>query len=168
MTDTRRTHSGTRPIRMNPAAWLQGAARRIAPALISAAAAVLLTACASIDPDCPASGAALPPDLLYGTWEARVGDAPGPSVVLQLQPHPDYAGVRGQVLREGSSAQVAGDVNDQGLLLLDESQDGQRISAVWEGELQPRSCASRFHGQWRRAGDASSQPFVLSRKSPTP
>ena len=131
------------------------------------AAAALVAGCAATDPNCPPPGSALPPGALVGAWEARIGQGGAPVRVL-LQPHPEYAGVRGQVLRGGTASQVAGDVNDQGLLLLDESEDGQRISAVWEGEVLARSCGRVFRGQWRRAGEDQSLPFELNRSTPTP
>lgn len=131
------------------------------------AAAALVAGCAATDPNCPPSGSPLPPRALVGAWDARIGDD-STAIRLLLQPHPDYAGVRGQVLRGDMAAQVAGDINDQGLLLLDESEDGQRISATWEGEALARSCGRVFRGQWRRAGEDRGLPFELTRSLSTP
>ena len=144
-------------------------ARRLAGALVVAATLAVAAGCAAIDPDCPPAGAALPPGALLGAWEARIGGDSAAPVRVLLRPHPEYAGVRGEVLRGAAPpAQLAGDVNDEGLLLLDESEDGQRISAVWEGEIQARSCGRVFRGQWRRAGEDQGQPFVLTRLPSTP
>ncbi|WP_225782567.1 hypothetical protein [Xenophilus sp. Marseille-Q4582] len=144
------------------------AIRLIGPLQV-AASALLLAACAAPDPNCPPAGARLPPGALYGAWEARIGSDDALPLRVDLQPHPDYAGVRGQVQRGGGApAQLAGDVNDDGLLLLDESEDGLRISAVWEGEIQARSCGRVFRGHWRRAGEDQGQPFVLTRLPSTP
>ena len=133
------------------------------------AAALLMVGCAAPDPNCPPAGARLPPGALYGPWEARIGGEDAEPLRVNLQPHPQYAGVRGQVLRGAAEPpQLAGDINDEGLLLLDESEDGRSISAVWEGEIQARSCGRVFRGLWRRAGEDQGQPFVLTRLSSTP
>lgn len=131
--------------------------------------AVLLAGCAGTDPTCPGSAAQLPLSALYGDWRVRFdGDAAPASV--RLWAHPDYPGVRGEVKRPGvaTPAQLAGDVNNEGVLLMDESDDGKRISAVWEGELQPRSCGRALRGTWRRAGAEQGQPFELTRNGGTP
>ena len=62
-------------------------------------------------------------------------------------------------------AQLAGDIDPDGLLALDESQDGKSISASWSGTLQPGSCGKQFKGTWRRASDDSSHAFVLHKAS---
>lgn len=112
---------------------------------------------------CPA-----PADLgavhLYGLWSAELeGQAQGAS--LQLVRHPDSAGsVRGQGTRNGVAIQVAGDI-DEGELSLEESIDGQRISATWVGTVVPTSCGKEIRGSWNNALDNTSTPFVL-RKTP--
>ena len=87
---------------------------------------------------------------------------------MQLAKHPEYAGVRGTITRERrrrppSVAQLAGDIDDEGLLNIDESLDGRAISGVWLGELQPGSCGKEFKGTWRNASDDSTHPFVLNK-----
>jgi hypothetical protein len=110
---------------------------------------------------CPADAAELPVEALYGRWEARFGDLPAAADV-RMAKHPDYAGsVRGTIVRGGLAADLSGDIDDDGLLTLDESQDGLAISAVWSGELQPSSCGKEFKGTWRNSKDGSTQPFVL-------
>ncbi|RZL89791.1 MAG: hypothetical protein EOP82_18005 [Variovorax sp.] len=131
-------------------------------------AAAQETAATAPRPECPASGRDLPPAALYGNWEARFEGIPGIATV-QLAKHPDYAGVRGTITRTGSGngptsvAQLAGDVDDDGLLGIDESRDGRSISGVWSGELQPASCGKEFRGTWRNASDESTYPFVLNK-----
>jgi hypothetical protein len=89
--------------------------------------------------------------------------------VVRLGKHPDYAGVRGTVTRGAndtagaSVAQLAGDVDDEGTLSIDESLDGHAISAAWSGTLQPGSCGREFKGTWRNATDDSTHPFVLNK-----
>jgi hypothetical protein len=110
----------------------------------------------------------LPMSALYGTWEARFDGLPGVASV-RFGPHPDYAGVRGTITRnpdnpaKATVAQLAGDVDDEGALSIDESQDGRAISGVWSGKLQARSCGREFRGTWRNAADESIHPFVLSK-----
>ncbi|MET0544352.1 MAG: hypothetical protein ABWZ88_21635 [Variovorax sp.] len=114
---------------------------------------------------CPVDAQALPLGALFGQWEARLEGAPGVSTV-ELARHPEYAGVRGKVRRpDGTSAELAGDVDDEGLLALDESQDGRAISATWSGTLQAASCGEVFEGTWRRAADDYTTRFTL-RKLP--
>jgi len=116
---------------------------------------------------CPANGRELPVGALYGQWEARIEGEPGIARV-QLARHPEYEGVRGTITREGggrppSVAQLAGDIDDEGLLSIDESLDGRAISGNWLGELQPGSCGKEFKGTWRNASDDSTHPFVLNK-----
>jgi hypothetical protein len=118
-------------------------------------------------PACPANGRELPVGALYGQWEARIEGEPGIARV-QLAKHPEYEGVRGTITREGggrppSVAQLAGDIDDEGLLNIDESLDGRAISGNWLGELQPGSCGKEFKGTWRNASDDSTHPFVLNK-----
>jgi hypothetical protein len=118
-------------------------------------------------PACPTNGRELPPGALYGPWEARIEGIPGVARV-QLARHPDYEGVRGTITRESpakeaSVAQLAGDIDDEGLLSIDESMDGRAISGNWLGELQPGSCGKEFRGTWRNASDDSTHPFVLNK-----
>ncbi|MEJ7688920.1 MAG: hypothetical protein WKG52_19175, partial [Variovorax sp.] len=116
---------------------------------------------------CPANGRELPVQALYGSWEARFDGLPGIAQV-QLAKHPEYAGVRGTITRDvgaaaQSAAQLAGDIDDDGQLGIDESQDGRAISAVWSGELQAGSCGREFRGTWRNAADDSTHSFILNR-----
>ncbi|VTU36219.1 hypothetical protein [Variovorax sp. RA8] len=116
---------------------------------------------------CPADGRELPARALYGHWEARIEGVPGIARV-QLARHPDYEGVRGTITRESGGkpptvAQLAGDIDDEGLLSIDESMDGRAISGNWLGELQPGSCGKEFRGTWRNASDDSTHPFVLNK-----
>ena len=115
---------------------------------------------------CTTDATDLPVEALYGRWEARFGDLPALADV-QMGKHPEYAGsVRGTIVRDGRSAQLSGDIDDAGFLILDESQDGLSISAVWAGELQPGSCGREFRGTWRNSGDDRTQPFVLRKTGP--
>ncbi|MET3914315.1 hypothetical protein ABID97_001097 [Variovorax sp. OAS795] len=141
--------------------------------------AALCTACAgpvgrhTAAPGCPATARDLPVESLYGDWQARFDGLPGTAQV-RLGKHPDYAGVRGTITRTPAAsparptvAQLAGDVDDEGELAIDESQDGRSISGVWSGSLQPDSCGREFKGTWRNAADDSTHPFTLTKTQRT-
>jgi len=111
---------------------------------------------------CPPSADAVPVQALYGRWQMTFQSGDTASVVLHK--HPDYeGGIRGTITRAGLVAQLAGDIDDDGLLTLDESQDGIAISATWSGDLQAGSCGKEFKGLWRNARDDSTLDFVLQK-----
>jgi hypothetical protein len=116
---------------------------------------------------CPTRGTEMPLEALFGTWEARIDGQNGVAKV-KLNKHPDYAGVRGTISRAGDGAptaiaQLAGDIDDEGMLSLDESLDGRAISGVWLGELQAWSCGKEWKGIWRDAASDTTHPFVLNK-----
>jgi len=132
----------------------------------AALAGVLAAGSASAQADgakaeCPATAQELSTKSLYGRWDATIDGQPGIATV-ELGKHPEYDGVRGTVQRAGQPpAQLAGDIDPDGLLALDESQDGRSISASWSGEMQAGSCGKEFKGTWRKASDDSTHAFVL-------
>ncbi|MGI4779762.1 MAG: hypothetical protein ACRYGA_16870 [Janthinobacterium lividum] len=136
---------------------------RLLSAMVIAAA--MLPGIAAHAADCPQEAVELPVQALYGRWEARFDG--GTPAGVQLAKHPEYeGGVRGTIVRDGITAQLSGDVDDAGQLMLDESQDGQRISAVWSGDLTKESCGKEFQGTWRNSKDDSVQGFVLHKIAP--
>ena len=141
--------------------------------------AALCTACAgpagphTAEAGCPATAQDLPIEALYGDWQARFDGLPDAALV-RLGKHPEYAGVRGTITRTAvapsartSVAQLAGDIDDEGELAIDESLDGRSISGVWSGSLQPDSCGREFKGTWRNAADDSTHPFTLKKTERT-
>jgi hypothetical protein len=113
---------------------------------------------------------------LYGTWQVElIGSLPAtdkagaplpPTPIerasLELQKNPDYDdSLSGWLQWKSQKVSVVGDIDD-GSFSLEESDDGTRISAVWEGQIMPGSCGKAITGT-RRAGDVLT-PFVL-RKS---
>ena len=108
------------------------------------------------------------PVHLYGTWLAQVdGSHVGP-VTIRLEKHPELAGsVSGQLERAGVRAQVSGDV-DNGDFTLEESSDGQRISATWIGQVVDASCGKEIKGIWTTANETANNqpghPFVLQKQ----
>lgn len=140
--------------------------RRVASLWLLAALAGLSGTPSHATEACPANTSELPPAALYGHWEARFGDLAAPADV-RLAKHPEYEGsVRGTITRGAQTAQLSGDIGDEGFLVFDESLDGRAISAVWSGEMQAGSCGKEFKGTWRNSSDDSEQPFVLQKIGP--
>ena len=116
---------------------------------------------------CPGATELKAPDL-YGTWtvEMPVSSAAGSAsvrgqVVFEKNAeHPDS--ISGWLTWNGSKVFVAGDI-DEGSFSLEESDDGKRISAVWDGAVPEGSCGKAITGS-RRAGD-SLVSFVLRRSA---
>lgn len=112
---------------------------------------------------CPLPGD-ISPLHLYGTWHAELGGLPE-GATLVFEKHPELAGsVSGHVTRAGVSAQIAGDVDD-GTFTLEESLDGQHISATWLGTVVENACGKEIRGTWNNSTHNSTAPFVL-RKQP--
>ena len=114
---------------------------------------------------------------LHGAWQVELQTSPqaadkattpasppaGPvRASMLLTKNPDYDDSLGGWLQwSQQKVSVVGDI-DNGSFSLEESDDGTRISAVWEGEIVPGSCGKAITGT-RRVGEVMT-PFVL-RKS---
>ncbi|HSV46525.1 MAG TPA: hypothetical protein VLJ58_12140 [Ramlibacter sp.] len=100
---------------------------------------------------------------LLGLWRAEFeGQAQG--ATLLLEPNPNHAGsLGGGVNRDGARGLVAGDIED-GEFTLEESADGQRISATWLGDVVEGSCGREIRGTWKAEGAAAAQAFVLRKQ----
>ena len=166
-----------RPARTGAAALLALSALLAAPDFARAqSAGAAPSPAVVVAADCPRSADELAPETLYGRWEARFDDGVAPALaVLRLARHPEYAGsVRGTLTRPagstapGADAQVAGDVDDAGVLTLDESADGRAIDAVWSADLEPGSCGRTFRGTRRDARDDSTRTFLLHKTGELP
>lgn len=101
---------------------------------------------------------------LYGLWQASSEGWPGQATLRLRRSESHAEGVSGEIERAGERAWLAGDV-DEGEFTLEESTDGQAISATWTGKVSENSCGMEIQGSWSRAGDAAAYPFVL-RKLP--
>jgi hypothetical protein len=122
---------------------------------------------------------------LYGLWDTDFFELPPPAKLsqgatgllqyrgsLQLERHPEHANsVRGTLSLQGKtegastpfpSVQLSGDVED-GEMILDESEDGVRISAVWVGTATAEGCGLEIRGTRRLAGEESGQLFVMTK-----
>lgn len=114
--------------------------------------------------NCPAA-TEISPLHLYGLWHAEF-EGLSQGATLLFEKHPELAGsFSGTVNRDGVKALLAGDV-DQGELTLEESLDGQHISATWLGTVVENSCGKEIKGLWNNTsnkapGGAVSHPFVL-------
>lgn len=118
------------------------------------------------------------PAQLYGLWqlvlwpqEGGSEASPASTGALLFERHPEYPGsVRGNLKRSTAGndreALVSGDVTS-GEFNLDESADGVKMDAVWEGNVTPSGCAQELRGIRRPAeGRPSSEPvmnFVLKK-----
>ena len=102
---------------------------------------------------------------LYGLWQTNFSDpvtglAVGRATLL-LERHPDWAeSVRGRVQRGDVRALISGDV-DEGRFTLDESEDGVRISASWNGTVVPDRCGREIRGSWSDVLRTEVRAFVL-------
>ncbi len=120
---------------------------------------------------------------LYGLWEAVFTDLPTPTGlrqadttmvqfrgILLFERHPEHANsVRGTLSAKDPKgdgqamppmAQLSGDV-EEGEMILDESDNGQRISAVWVGTASAEGCGLEIRGTRRLAGEESANLFVM-------
>ncbi len=153
------------PPRPRPGVWLA-----LAGALLCATVTMAQTGPAAQTPAASASCADaqdIQPAHLYGLWQLSLWPEGGDETLplsrgaLLFEKHPDYPGsVRGELRRTAAGqdllAQVSGDVTD-GVFNLDESDNGQDMSAVWEGE--PWDCGRELRGirrpaEGRPAGEA--------------
>ena len=102
---------------------------------------------------------------LLGEWTGTIEGLPQ-AVRLQLDTHPKWKGsVKGTIERAGARRPMVGDVAD-GEVTLEESADGQRITATWLGDVVEGSCAREIRGDYIEGEDAPRRPFVLRKVSP--
>ena len=100
---------------------------------------------------------------LYGLWRAEFSS--GAQAALLFERHPDYPeSLSGAITRDGVQARVVGDV-DNGVFTLEESLDGQSISALWQGQVKDGSCGKEITGSWKTSDSTNELGFIL-RKVP--
>jgi hypothetical protein len=108
-------------------------------------------------------------EALHGIWQVKFDPAQATSASLLLERHAEHAeSVQGVLKRQNPSgndrqALLAGDLED-GELILDESEDGRRISAVWVGRLSEGSCGREITGTRREAGEDRAESFTMRRR----
>jgi hypothetical protein len=129
--------------------------------LFSLIALLTLSACQWMPtrPACP-SGADISADMLLGHWQVQVaGQAFGD---LKLWPHPEHLGsLRGTLTQGTQQHAVVADLDD-GAFTMEESPDGQRIAATWQGTPTEGDCGRQMGGQRTPAGQPG-QHFLLIR-----
>lgn len=104
-----------------------------------------LTACTSPPPSVSCSAADISAAQLVGQWQVELSGHSTPWTLL-LQPHPEHPGsLRGTLMQNPQHAAVVADVDD-GEFTMEESRDGQRIAATWQGRFSPGSCGLRIQG----------------------
>ena len=129
----------------------------------SSSASTRAASAASSTSACP-SGLEMTHQHLQGVWRAQL-DGTATGALLRLGPHPELGeSVRGTVQRGSATAQASGDVHE-GELTLEESTDGQHISATWLGTVVEGSCAREIRGTWHHAATDTTTPFVLRRQT---
>ncbi len=119
---------------------------------------------AAANPACPQPDE-LGPVHLYGLWRVSFsgGGLPDSTASVLFEKHPERTeSVRGAINRDSVQSLLAGDVDD-GVLGLDESDDGLQISASWSGNVVPASCGKEFTGIWRSEKNDTERSFVLRR-----
>lgn len=109
---------------------------------------------------------------LFALWPQSAGAGPQTAALqgtLRFERHPEFPdSVRGTLQRTvgGPPAQalVSGDVIS-GEFNLDESADGQRIDAVWTGDVTPSGCGREIRGVRLPAQGQAGEPmnFVLTK-----
>ncbi|MEO7242954.1 MAG: hypothetical protein ABIW85_08570 [Variovorax sp.] len=110
-------------------------------------------------PACAADAGEMPVQALYGIWQVRLGDI---DARVALFAHPEYEGsVRGRMTQGGRVAELAGDIDDEGTLTLDESANGRDISAVWSATFVAGGCGRLFEGTRRDAQSDTTQSVML-------
>jgi hypothetical protein len=142
--------------------WLLPAA--VAAAVMSMHAPVGAQLSTAAPTACPTPEEVLPLHL-YGDWTAKIDGLPGETSV-HFTPHAELSGsVSGSLERTGTQAQIAGDV-DGGDFTLEESIDGQRISATWIGVVTPNSCGKEISGTWtQEKNPETAHTFVLRKQA---
>lgn len=130
-------------------------------ALISLIALLALSAC-KLPPTpsaCPTTQD-LTPEMLYGQWTVRItGEMPWG---LTLGPHPEHAGsLRGELTKGQQRHAVVADLDD-GDFTLEETHDGQRIAATWQGSLPAAGCGRQIQGHRTLSGQ-NSRSFLITR-----
>ena len=109
-------------------------------------------------PACP-SGADMSAEMLQGHWRVEVAGETAGSLILG--PHPEHLGsLRGTLLQGTQQHAVVADLDD-GAFTLEESHDGQRIAATWQGTATEGYCGRQIRGQRTLAGQPSHHFLII-------
>lgn len=148
---------------------------------VAAAPASATTPPATV-PTCPAP-LAVSTLHLYGLWQVSFHDGPLPAdgqadalghvtarTTILFERHPEHAdSLRGAMKPIANTHStptgtvwLSGDLED-GELILDESDNGQRISAVWVAHPTVNGCGKVFKGNRRLADSDALQTFTMTK-----
>jgi hypothetical protein len=140
--------------------------RRTSTWFIALAALLSLNACQGLPTRtaCP-SAQDMSSQMLYGRWSAQIEGEPVWS--LTLGPHSEHVGsLRGeltQTLNQHTQRRAVVADLDDGEFTLEETHDGQRIAATWQGHLPNAGCGRQIQGHRSMTGQ-SSRPFLITRQ----
>lgn len=111
-----------------------------------------------------ATGNGLTSARVLGEWMVEWSGGTGPgSGRLTLKANPEHVdSLIGRLDLGAARHWIAGDV-DEGLLTLEESPDGTRISANWSLRPTPAPCGPGLSGQWIGAADEGTRSVRLYR-----
>lgn len=102
---------------------------------------------------------------LQGEWVGSLTDR-DETIRMVLGPHPEWTGnVKGSISRPGSHYPMVGDVN-QGIITLEESADGSRITGTWLGEVVEGSCGTEIHGSYLEGENDPPHTFIMRKAKP--
>ena len=105
---------------------------------------------------------------LFGPWQAQVDTGPGNAprqATLNLERNPELSeSLSGTITRGATKALVAGDV-DNGVFTLEESVDGNAITATWTGQVVEGSCGREIRGVWKNVLDQTEHNFILRKQA---
>lgn len=119
-----------------------------------------LCACTPLTPNLGCERTTLMPEQLIGTWMVSISGQSSPWT-LELQAHPEHQGsLRGELIHKGQQFSVVADMDDAAFTM-EETQDGQRISATWLGTLKTGHCDQLIAGERRAEGTQTTQHFVI-------
>ncbi len=112
-------------------------------------------------------GKSLLSEDLYGNWvlELLQTNAAGNVITTRLsfKQNPEFKeSLAGQFSLQGQEMEVFGDIED-GVLDLEESDNGKDIRALWKGRIADGSCGSSLIGTRRILATQTEQNFVLCR-----
>ena len=122
--------------------------------------ATLLALCASLTQWAHAQCAApsdIRVDMLIGLWDVTLHSSPPQKWQMKLNAHPEHIGSLNGVLEQSHQRKVwiVADWDDNEFTL-EESGDGQRIDATWQGTATPGLCGQQLEGQrWPSAASSN-------------
>jgi hypothetical protein len=115
-------------------------------------------------PACPAAKDLVNTDF-FGTWVLELQSTAGSAVStrLTIERNPEFAeSLAGNFLQDNVRHEVFGDIED-GVLDLEETNNGKDIFAIWKGRVSEGSCGKAITGTRRFVATQAEQRFVLRR-----